>query len=88
MTVAEEARAPVADPYNPAHGIRAVLLGPPGSGKGTQAPRLKEHFRVCHLATGDLLRAEIGSGSELGKEIKSVIDQGKLVTSCDYKDGV
>eukprot|EP00092_Neocalanus_flemingeri_P012142 GFUD01013090.1.p1 GENE.GFUD01013090.1~~GFUD01013090.1.p1 ORF type:complete len:249 (+),score=86.73 GFUD01013090.1:120-866(+) len=71
---------PLSDPYNPAHGIRAVLLGPPGSGKGTQAPRLKEHYSVCHLATGDLLRAEIGSGSDLGKEIKSVIDQGKLVS--------
>ena len=69
----------LSDPYSPAHGIRAVLLGPPGSGKGTQSPRLKEHFNVCHLATGDLLRAEIGSGSQLGKEIKSVIDEGKLV---------
>ena len=80
MTVGVEALKPAADPYSPAHGIRAVLLGPPGSGKGTQAPRLKEHFQVCHLATGDLLRAEIGSGSSLGKEIKGVIDQGKLVT--------
>jgi len=70
----------LSDPYSPAHGIRAVLLGPPGSGKGTQSPRLKEHFNVCHLATGDLLRAEIGSGSQLGKEIKSVIDEGKLVS--------
>eukprot|EP00092_Neocalanus_flemingeri_P053839 GFUD01063346.1.p1 GENE.GFUD01063346.1~~GFUD01063346.1.p1 ORF type:complete len:249 (+),score=89.22 GFUD01063346.1:48-794(+) len=71
---------PLSDPYNPAHGIRAVLLGPPGSGKGTQSPRLKETYSVCHLATGDLLRAEIGSGSDLGKEIKSVIDQGQLVS--------
>jgi len=71
--------APVEEAYTP-HGIRAVLLGPPGAGKGTQAPRLKEQYSVCHLATGDLLRAEISSGSELGTEIKSVIDQGKLVS--------
>lgn len=60
-------------------GIRAVLLGPPGAGKGTQSPRLKEYYSVCHLATGDLLRAEISSGSALGTEIKAVIDEGKLV---------
>ena len=83
MPPVEAALAPaLADPYSPAHGIRAVLLGPPGSGKGTQSPRLKDHYSVCHLATGDLLRAEIGSGSPLGAEIKAVIDQGKLVGHC------
>jgi len=80
MAPTEAAAVPLSDPYSPAHGIRAVLLGPPGSGKGTQSPRLKEQYSVCHLATGDLLRAEIGSGSDLGQEIKGVIDQGKLVS--------
>jgi adenylate kinase len=71
---------PLQEPERKEVGIRAVLLGPPGAGKGTQSPRLKEHYSVCHLATGDLLRAEIASGSALGTEIKSVIDEGKLVS--------
>ncbi|XP_068146055.1 adenylate kinase [Drosophila tropicalis] len=61
-------------------GINAILLGPPGSGKGTQAPLLKEKFCVCHLSTGDMLRAEISSGSKLGAELKKVMDEGKLVS--------
>lgn len=66
--------------YEPQTGINAVLLGPPGSGKGTQAPLLKENFCVCHLSTGDMLRAEISSGSKLGAELKKVMDEGKLVS--------
>lgn len=62
------------------YGIRAVLFGPPGSGKGTQAPKLKAHYCVCHLATGDLLRAEVSKGSDIGREIKQVIDAGQLVS--------
>ncbi|CAL7939690.1 unnamed protein product [Xylocopa violacea] len=58
----------------PTRGVNAVLLGPPGSGKGTQAPLLKERYCVCHLSTGDMLRAEINSGSAIGTEIKKLMD--------------
>ena len=46
--------------------MRLVLLGAPGSGKGTQAARLKEHLQVPHISTGDLLRGEVAAGSKLG----------------------
>ena len=60
--------------------MRLVLLGAPGSGKGTQATRLKEHLQVPHVSTGDLLRAEVAAGSALGREAKQVMDCGNLVS--------
>jgi adenylate kinase len=56
-----------------------VLFGPPGSGKGTQALRLKEAFNLLHVSTGDIFRAEIKNETELGKLAKSYMDQGQLV---------
>jgi adenylate kinase len=57
-----------------------VLLGPPGSGKGTQATRLKEYLQVPHISTGDLLRAEVAAGSPLGVQAKEVMARGNLVS--------
>jgi hypothetical protein len=50
------------------------------TGKGTQAPRLKEKYCLCHLATGDMLRAEVSQGTELGTKAKKIMDQGGLVS--------
>ena len=59
---------------------QAIFIGAPGSGKGTQAGRLVAEKGYKHISTGDLLRAEIAKGSELGKQVKSVLDAGQLVS--------
>ncbi|MBD7921225.1 adenylate kinase [Xanthomonas sp. CFBP 8703] len=60
--------------------MRLVLLGPPGSGKGTQASRLKDKLQIPHISTGDLLRAEVAAGTPLGVQAKEVMARGDLVS--------
>lgn len=60
--------------------LRMVLIGPPGAGKGTQAPNLVKKFCACHLATGDMLRAQVAKKTELGVEAKKIMDAGGLVS--------
>jgi adenylate kinase len=59
--------------------LRALLLAPPGAGKGTQGERLAEIYDVPHLATGDLLRQHVAEGTPLGQEAKAYMDRGELV---------
>jgi adenylate kinase len=80
--------------------LNLILLGPPGAGKGTQAERLHEDFGLPHISTGDILRAQVAEGTELGMEAKRYMDAGELVpddviigmitarlTSGDARDG-
>jgi len=60
--------------------VRVVFIGPPGSGKGTQAALMKKDYCTCHLATGDMLRAAVDAGTPIGKQAKAVMDRGELVS--------
>ena len=66
--------------------MNIILLGAPGAGKGTQASKIQDKYNLLHISTGDIFRANIKGGTEIGKLAKSFIDAGKLVpdeVTCD-----
>jgi adenylate kinase len=60
--------------------MNLIILGAPGSGKGTQAVRIKERFDLPHISTGDILRAEVAAATELGRKAKAIMESGQLVS--------
>ena len=60
-------------------GARLLIVGPPGAGKGTQAARLGEAFEIPTISTGDIFRSNIADGTELGKQVKAIVDAGDYV---------
>ncbi|KAK1216981.1 adenylate kinase [Marasmius sp. AFHP31] len=76
-TLEGKAKAPTPSPLRQ---LRTILVGPPGAGKGTQAPRIRDEFCVCHLATGDMLREQVAQKTPLGVEAKKIMDAGGLVS--------
>ena len=74
--------------------LRTILLGPPGAGKGTQAAKIVEKYKIPHISTGDIFRENIKQGTELGKKAQEYMNKGELVpdatdrlTKDDCKDG-
>ena len=59
--------------------LNIILMGPPGAGKGTQAVKLEQEYKLPHISTGDMFREETSSGSALGNQVKAIIERGDLV---------